>query len=134
MTNQAENLPIDTCRVDHRNGPRTAYSIELAGSLCAPYEVLKEAECDALLLAAERELGAFQAAVRSMFGPDAALRAANHWLDALETSEPVLDATVATLRRVTIQAASRVAREQPVEAQAGPVWRVVPPSQAERPA
>ena len=55
---------------------------------------------------AERELGAFLAAVRQQYGADAALRAADYWIEALERVEP--HPAASHWRRVTLAAASRL--------------------------
>jgi hypothetical protein len=59
--------------------------------------------------AAERELGAFLAAVRQKFGSDAASQAAEYWLEALEAAA-LSSKQPRTWRDITIQASSRVAK------------------------
>ena len=58
--------------------------------------------------AAERALGSFLAAVRQNFGAAAAPRAADYWLEAFAAASSE-ESPSRALRRVTIQAASRLA-------------------------
>ncbi len=58
--------------------------------------------------AAERAFGSFLAAVRQNFGAAAAPRAADYWLEAFAAA-PTGESPSRALRRVTIQAASRLA-------------------------
>ena len=61
---------------------------------------------------AERELGAFLTAVRQNFGPDAAPRAADCWLEAFAAAPSACFAP-RELRAVTIRAASHLAGQVP---------------------
>jgi hypothetical protein len=70
-------------------------------------------ECDALVIEAQREFGAFVTAVMSLYGPELARRAGNHWLDVLESSETMPMPVSLPYRSVTVQAASRLARTVP---------------------
>ena len=66
-------------------------------------------DCRALILEAERELGAFLSAVESMFGFQEIKCAAECWLDALESDSGPFPDGIPAFRNITIQAASRVA-------------------------
>ena len=71
--------------------------------------------------AAERELGAFLAAVRQNFGAAAAPRAADYWLEAFNAA-PAGESPSRTLQRVTIRAASRLARDAESGSRAKPYY------------
>lgn len=64
------------------------------------------------IAAAERELGAFLAAVRQQFGPEATERAGMYWIEALEAAGQPCSRN--SLRRITILAASRLACDRSV--------------------
>jgi hypothetical protein len=58
---------------------------------------------------AEKELGAFVAAIRQRFGADAALLAGGYWIEAFEAAIPGSQRSQRDWRGITILAASRVA-------------------------
>jgi hypothetical protein len=62
-----------------------------------------------LAVTAERELGAFLAAVRQGFSCEAASRAGDYWLEAFEAADPPANQGHPDWRRITIAAASRLA-------------------------
>jgi hypothetical protein len=66
-------------------------------------------ECQPQLAAAQRELGAFTAAVRELYGAIAAADAANYWIDLMETIDLPVVPDCRDWRMLTIQAASRLA-------------------------
>jgi len=68
--------------------------------------------CRRQLRDAERELGAYFAAVAELFGAEAAAHAAECWIALLETTNlPVFDGRL-SWREITILAASRLAIEE----------------------
>ena len=69
------------------------------------------ADVDSPIEAAERELGAFLAAVRRRFGASVVVRAADAWIEALEAIPSSAGLPRPGWRAVTILAASRVANE-----------------------
>jgi hypothetical protein len=62
-----------------------------------------------LFLAAERELASFYGAIERKYGPEEARKAADDWIDEVETMEWPLDGVLPNWRRVTIVAADRLA-------------------------
>ncbi len=62
-----------------------------------------------LMASAERELGAFVKAVTDSFGPEKAGRAAEDWLEELETMALPDELTSCLWRAITISAAARLA-------------------------
>jgi hypothetical protein len=71
--------------------------------------VVSIVDCRVLILEAERELGAFLSAVESMFGSQEVKRAAENWLEVLESDVACVDDATPNFRNITIQAASRLA-------------------------
>ena len=65
-----------------------------------------------LAFTAERELGAFLAAVRQGFSSEAASRAGDYWLEAFEAADQPTNQTHPDWRRITIAAASRLATQE----------------------
>ena len=65
-----------------------------------------------LAFTAERELGAFLAAVRQGFSSEAASRAGDYWLEAFEAADPPANQAHPDWRRITIAAASRLATQE----------------------
>jgi hypothetical protein len=68
----------------------------------------------ALMIAAEKGLGAFLAAVQRKFGPDATARAADYWLEAFAATAPTVTHPHRNWTSITIAAASRMARDATV--------------------
>jgi hypothetical protein len=66
-------------------------------------------DCRVLILEAEKELGAFLSAVESMFGFQETKRAAEWWLEALESDFAPFSYGIPKFRNITIQAARRMA-------------------------
>jgi hypothetical protein len=62
------------------------------------------------IASAERELGAFLCAVQRQFGPQVTGRAGIYWIEALEAIDRP-SRNLISLRRITILAASRLARD-----------------------
>jgi len=60
-----------------------------------------------LLATAERELSAFVIAVNQLFDDEQGLKAANKWLEELERTDWVSEASVIDWRKVTIAAAAK---------------------------
>jgi hypothetical protein len=75
-------------------------------------------ECRQQIADAEREMGAFVAAVARHSGPVAAVRAAEHWLELAESMNPTLVDGRPDWRKLTIMAASRLATDYGLNAQA----------------
>jgi CheY-like chemotaxis protein len=74
-------------------------------------------ECRQQIADAEREMGAFVAAVGRRSGPAAAVRAAEHWIELAEsTSLPLVDGRP-NWRTLTIMAASRLATDHRLNGQ-----------------
>jgi hypothetical protein len=67
--------------------------------------------CRQQIADAEREVGAFVAAVRQHSGPVAAVRAAEHWIELVESISPVLVDGRPNWRKLTIIASSRLATD-----------------------
>jgi hypothetical protein len=62
-----------------------------------------------LLASAEKELSAFVAAVRQLFGAEEAQKATEKWMEELERTDWSNEASVIDWRGVTIAAAARLA-------------------------
>jgi hypothetical protein len=62
-----------------------------------------------LLLTAERELASFYEAIEKSYGPKEARKAANDWIDEVETMDWPVDGVVPNWRRVSIVAADCLA-------------------------
>jgi hypothetical protein len=71
-------------------------------------------KCRQQIADAEREMGAFVAAV----GPVAAVRAAEHWIELAESIGPPLEDGRPNWRKLTIMASSRLATDSRLNAQA----------------
>ncbi|HEX4019880.1 MAG TPA: hypothetical protein VHX63_01945 [Acidobacteriaceae bacterium] len=65
--------------------------------------------CASLFHAAEKEMTAFVYAVDQLFGAESSWRAAEYWIEQLETIHSPGNPSVSDLRHVTIAAASRLA-------------------------
>ncbi len=91
----------------------TAHSLQAAMDTSpSPQEIHRYEKCREQLAAAERELGAFVTAVRTLFGHAEASRAAEDWIELAEhTATPSADQHP-NWRRITIAAASRLATRQ----------------------
>jgi hypothetical protein len=63
-----------------------------------------------LLATAERELSAFVIAVNQLFDGEQGLKAANSWIDELERTDWLSEASVIDWRKVTIAAAAKFVR------------------------
>jgi hypothetical protein len=93
----------------------SAQSLHTATSTrLSPKEIHRYDKCHEQLVAAERELGAFMTAVRTLFGPTEASRAAEDWIELAEHTEAPSADRHTNWRRVTIAAASRLATRQVV--------------------
>jgi len=78
----------------------------------APAAPINDDVCRRQLQEAEREIGAYFRAVAELFGAGAAARAAECWIDLLETTDlPVFDG-LRNWREITVLAASRLAMEE----------------------
>ena len=75
-------------------------------------------ECRQQIADAEREMGAFVAAVGRHSGPVAAIRAAEHWIELAESIGPPSVDGRPNWRKLTIMASSRLATDSCLNAQA----------------
>jgi hypothetical protein len=75
-------------------------------------------QCRQQIADAEREMGAFVAAVGRHSGPVAAVRAAEHWIELLESIGPPLVDGRPNWRKLTIMASSRLATDSRLNAEA----------------
>jgi len=75
-------------------------------------------ECRQQIADAEREMGAFVAAVGRHSGPVAAIRAAEHWIELAESISPPSVDGRPNWRKLTIMASSRLATDSCLNAQA----------------
>jgi hypothetical protein len=72
-------------------------------------KVVDAVDCQALILEAGRELGAFFEVVASMFGSQEAEHAAERWLEILESDVAFIHNLGPSFRNITIQAAISLA-------------------------
>jgi hypothetical protein len=76
-----------------------------------PWQAGSGEGCRRLIAEAERELTAFITAVSEIFGPAAAVRAAEYWIELAETLGPDAVDGCANWRKLTIVASCRVAAD-----------------------
>jgi hypothetical protein len=91
----------------------TAHALQAAmDTYPSPQEFHRYEKCHEQLAAAERELGAFVTAVRTLFGDAEAPRAAEDWIELAEHTATPSAGRHPNWRRITIAAASRLAARQ----------------------
>jgi hypothetical protein len=81
-----------------------------------PGTELREAHVpiDDLVTTAERELAAFVSAVSELLGPDQAKLSADEWIEELLSSDFADGSRIPDWRRITIMAASRLAKRSTI--------------------